>query len=73
MLLLLGTDAAALFGYTGAVVQHTLGTATGHAVLLTALAALAGAAALVRGKNISTQRLLNHEIDHLHSTAGALR
>lgn len=39
VLLLLNTDAAALFGYTGAVVQHTLGTAGGHAVLLTALAA----------------------------------
>jgi Cu-processing system permease protein len=37
VLLLLGTDGAALFGYTGAVVQHTLGTTTGHLVLLTAL------------------------------------
>lgn len=39
VLLLLGTDAAALFGYTGAVVQHTLGTTTGRGVLLGALAA----------------------------------
>lgn len=39
VLLLLGTDAAALFGYTGAVVQHTLGTTGGHAALLAALAA----------------------------------
>lgn len=38
VLLLLGTDAAALFGYTGAVVQHTMGTAAGHAALITALA-----------------------------------
>ena len=38
VLLLLGTDAAALFGYTGAVVQHTLGTAAGRAVLVSALA-----------------------------------
>lgn len=38
VLLLLGTDAAALFGYTGAVVQHTMGTAAGHALLITALA-----------------------------------
>jgi Cu-processing system permease protein len=38
VLLLLGTDAAALFGYTGAVVQHTMGTSAGHAMLLVALA-----------------------------------
>ena len=38
VVLLLGTDAAALFGYTGAVVQHTLGTTAGRAVLLSALA-----------------------------------
>jgi Cu-processing system permease protein len=38
VLLLLGTDAAALYGYTGAVVQHTLGTAAGRALLMTALA-----------------------------------
>ena len=37
VLLLLGTDAAALLGYTGAVVQHTLGTFTGRAALGTAL------------------------------------
>lgn len=37
VLLLLGTDGAALFGYTGAVVQQTLGTAAGHLVLCTAL------------------------------------
>jgi Cu-processing system permease protein len=33
VLLLLGTDAAALLGYTGAVVQHTLGTIPGRALL----------------------------------------
>lgn len=38
VLLLLGTDGAALFGYTGAVVQHTLGTTAGHLVLFAALA-----------------------------------
>jgi Cu-processing system permease protein len=38
VILLLGTDASALFGYTGAVVQHTLGTSAGHAVLASALA-----------------------------------
>ena len=38
VVLLLGTDAAALFGYTGAVVQHTLGTNIGHVALLSALA-----------------------------------
>ncbi|MES1259470.1 MAG: ABC transporter permease subunit [Gemmatimonadota bacterium] len=38
VLLLLGTDAAALFGYTGAVVQHTMGTTAGHLMLTTALA-----------------------------------
>ena len=38
VLLLLGTDASALFGYTGAVVQQTLGTTGGHVVLLIALA-----------------------------------
>ncbi len=38
VLLLLGTDAAALSGYTGAVVQHALGTAAGRALLLSALA-----------------------------------
>ena len=38
VLLLLGTDAAALFGYTGAVVQHTMGTTPGHLMLTAALA-----------------------------------
>lgn len=33
VLLLLGTDAAALLGYTGAVVERTLGTAAGRGVL----------------------------------------
>jgi Cu-processing system permease protein len=33
VLLLLGTDAAALFGYTGAVVQHTMSTTAGHLAL----------------------------------------
>lgn len=37
VLLLLGTDAAAMLGYTGAVVQRTLGTAPGRAVLLAVL------------------------------------
>lgn len=38
VLLLLGTDAPALFGYTGAVVQRTIGTAPGHVLLIIALA-----------------------------------
>jgi len=38
VLLLLGTDAAALFGYTGAVVEHTMGTTAGHLMLTAALA-----------------------------------
>lgn len=37
VLLLLGTDAAALFGYTGAVVQHTMGTTAGHTLIAAAL------------------------------------
>ncbi len=37
VLLLLGTDGAALFGYTGAVLHHTLGTGAGRAVLATVL------------------------------------
>ncbi len=38
VLLLLGTDAAALLGYTGAVLQRSLGTDVGRAALLTLLA-----------------------------------
>lgn len=37
VLLLLGSDAAALLGYTGAVVQHALGTDAGRAALVAAL------------------------------------
>lgn len=37
VLLLLGTDAAALLGYTGATLQRALGTGTGRAVLLATL------------------------------------
>ncbi|MHB1327383.1 MAG: hypothetical protein ACYC2K_04200 [Gemmatimonadales bacterium] len=37
VLLLLGTDGAALFGYTGAVLQHTLGTGLGRAMLVAVL------------------------------------
>ncbi|MEO5799861.1 MAG: ABC transporter permease subunit [Gemmatimonadales bacterium] len=37
VLLLLGSDAAALLGYTGAVVQHTLGTEAGRAALILTL------------------------------------
>lgn len=37
VLLLLGTDAAALLGYTGAVVQRTLGTGGGRALLFAGL------------------------------------
>lgn len=37
VLLLLGTDAAALLGYTGAVLQHVLGTNVGRAALVTML------------------------------------
>lgn len=39
VLLLLGTDAAALLGYTGAVVERTLGTVPGRAALSTLLLA----------------------------------
>ncbi|HEY4100459.1 MAG TPA: ABC transporter permease subunit [Gemmatimonadales bacterium] len=35
--LLIGTDAAALSGYTGAVVQHVIGTSAGHLYLIVAL------------------------------------
>jgi Cu-processing system permease protein len=37
VLLLLGSDAAALLGYTGAVVQHALGTDVGRAALVATL------------------------------------
>lgn len=37
VLLLLGTDASALLGYTGAVLQHALGTGAGRAVLVATL------------------------------------
>lgn len=37
VLLLLGTDAAALLGYTGAVLQHVLGTNAGRAALVATL------------------------------------
>jgi Cu-processing system permease protein len=37
VLLLLGTDAAALLGYTGAVLQHVLGTNPGRAALIATL------------------------------------
>jgi Cu-processing system permease protein len=38
LLILLGTDAAALLGYTGAVLERTLGTATGRGAVVAALA-----------------------------------
>ena len=37
VLLLLGSDAAALLGYTGAVVQHALGTDAGRVALIATL------------------------------------
>ncbi len=38
LLILLGTDAAALLGYTGAVLERTLGTAAGRGAVVAALA-----------------------------------
>lgn len=37
VVLLLGTDGAALFGYTGAVLEHVLGTGTGRIALMSVL------------------------------------
>lgn len=53
VLLLLGTDAAALLGYTGAVLERTLGTDTGRFALVGALALWTIVPPLIAGRTFA--------------------